>query len=149
MSPVPATTLHAPALAAIHAVAFPPGERWGADAMALQLALPGAYGWIDPAGGFVLARVAADESEILSLAVVPDRRGQGLGRALLEQATTTAAGRGARAMFLEVAAANGPARALYAAAGFGEVGRRPGYYPGGGDALVLRRPLTPGAAAGG
>jgi ribosomal-protein-alanine N-acetyltransferase len=46
-------------------------------------------------------------------------------------------------MFLEVAEANAAARALYAAAGFAEVGRRRRYYADGGDALVLRRGLSP------
>lgn len=149
MRPIAATPLHAAALAVVHAAAFPAGERWGADAMALQLALPGAFGWIDPLGGLVLARVAADEAEILSLAVAPALRGQGLGRALLEQAAATAAGCGAAAMFLEVSATNAAARRLYAAAGFAEVGRRARYYRGGADALVLRRALTPCGAAGG
>ena len=149
MSLVEATPLHAAALAAIHAAAFPPGERWRADAMALQLALPGAFGWIAPAGGLALARVAADEAELLTLAVAPALRGRGLGRALLERAAGTAAGRGAVALFLEVAAGNEVARRLYAAAGFDQVGRRAGYYPGGGDALVLRRALTPCEAASG
>ena len=110
--------------------------------MALQLALPGAFGWIAPAGGLALARVAADEAEILSLAVVPALRGRGLGRTLLEWAAATAAERGAGTLFLEVSAGNEAARRLYAAAGFAQVGRRVGYYPGGGDALVLRRTLT-------
>jgi ribosomal-protein-alanine N-acetyltransferase len=50
--------------------------------------------------------------------------------------------RGAAAMFLEVSDRNLPARALYAAAGFAEVGRRRRYYADGSDALVLRRGLA-------
>lgn len=138
----PATPLHAAALAAIHAACFVPSERWGQDAMALQLGLPGAFGLIDPRGAMVLARVAADEAEILTLAVAPALRRQGIGRALLEAAAAEAARRGALALFLEVAAANTSARALYAAAGFTQVGLRRRYYPGGIDALVLRRPLA-------
>ena len=61
----------AAALAAIHHAAFPPGERWGADAMALQLALPGVFALLHPQGGMVMARLAADEAEILTLAVHP------------------------------------------------------------------------------
>src|SRR5437763_170902 len=67
-----ADSAHAEALACIHSRAFPEGERWGADAMALQLGLPGAFGFIDAEGGMVLARVAADEAEILTLAVLPE-----------------------------------------------------------------------------
>jgi len=46
-----AAQAHAAALAAIHATAFPPAEAWGADAISLQLALPGAFGLIDERGG--------------------------------------------------------------------------------------------------
>ena len=189
---------HAAVMALIHAAAFPPAERWGPDAMALQLSLPGAYGFIclpplppgedrgegsgkrrsfphvnsaartrqcpsrlpPPSplpeeegaasnGGLILARVAADEAEILTLAVTPQARGRGLGRRLLQTALDHARTQGAASMFLEVSPANAPALALYARAGFAPVGRRPRYYPGGGDALVLRRPLSPGAAAAG
>ena len=58
-------------------------EAWSAAAIAAQLALPGTFGLIDPAGGMVLARVAADEAEILALAVAPPARRQGRGAALL------------------------------------------------------------------
>ena len=139
----PATPAHAAALAAIHAAAFPPGERWGPDAMALQLAQPGGFGFVAPAGGLVLARVAADEAEVLTLGVAPGARRAGLGRLLLRAAMAGAASRGAVSMVLEVAAGNAPAQALYAAAGFAAVGRRRRYYPNGADALVLRAPLIP------
>lgn len=139
--PVRATSAHAAAMAAIHAASFPPRERWGEDAMRLQLELPGAFGLIDARGGFVLARVAADEAEILSIAVMPKARRVGLGRTLLTAAIAEARARGAAAVFLEVAAANAAARALYAQAGFREVGTRPNYYPGGAAALVLRAAL--------
>ena len=138
-----ATPAHAAALALIHASAFPTGARWGAEAMALQLGLPGAFGWIDPAGGMALARVAADEAEVLTLAVAPQARRRGLARRLLAAVMAEAADRGARSMALEVAAGNEAGRALYEAAGFEPVGRRRGYYPGGEDALVLRAALTP------
>ncbi len=139
--PQDATVAHAAALAAIHAAAFPPSERWGADAMALQLGLHGAFGLIDARGGMVLARAAAGEAEILTFAVIPDQRRTGLGGALLRAAMARAAALGARAMFLEVAVGNAPARALYARHDFTEVGRRKRYYPDGSDALVLRAEL--------
>jgi [ribosomal protein S18]-alanine N-acetyltransferase len=128
---------HTRALAAIHASAFPRGARWSAEAFAAQLALPGVFGLIDPAGGIALARVTADEAEILTLAVSPAARRRGRGRLLLARAMARARAQGAQRMVLEVSAANEPARALYAAAGFAAVGRRPRYYPDGSDALVL------------
>jgi ribosomal-protein-alanine N-acetyltransferase len=146
---IDAAPAHAQAMGEIHAACFPPAERWGADAMALQLGQRGAFGLIDPAGGMLLARVAADEAEILTLAVVPAARRQRRASALLAAAAARAAAAGARAMFLEVAAANTPARSLYAAAGFVEVGRRRRYYANGSDALVLRRELTAAATEAG
>jgi [ribosomal protein S18]-alanine N-acetyltransferase len=137
-----ATQAHAPAMAAIHRAAFPPGEVWGEDVMTLQLGLAGAFGRLHPDGGMVLARVAADEADILTIAVLPDARRRGLGRALLLAAMEEAARRGAKLMFLEVGVANDAAGALYAACGFVQVGRRRGYYANGADALVMRARLT-------
>lgn len=144
----PAGPAHAAALAAIHAAAFPPGERWGAEVMALQLGQPGAFGRIDPRGGLILLRVAADEAEILTLAVDLARRRAGIGRALLASGVAEAGRRGALRLFLEVAEDNGPARALYAADGFAEIGRRRAYYPSAADALVMRRFIACGSTAG-
>jgi ribosomal-protein-alanine N-acetyltransferase len=140
---IPATIAHGPAMAAIHATAFGARQRWGADAMALQLGLPGAFGLLAGPDGFVLARVAADEAEILTLAVVPSARRQGLARQLLLGAIARAVQLGAAAILLEVAEANTAARALYAGLGFTQVGLRRGYYAQGMDALVLRLDLPP------
>ncbi|MEM1385492.1 MAG: GNAT family N-acetyltransferase [Pseudomonadota bacterium] len=100
--------------------------------------------------GVLLMRFASDEAEILTLAVILDARRQGLGRALLDRALSVARERGAARLFLEVRLGNRAARALYAAAGFAETGRRRDYYavPGGGreDALILVNPLVGDAA---
>jgi [ribosomal protein S18]-alanine N-acetyltransferase len=137
-----ATMLHAAAFAAIHATAFPPREAWGADAFALQLAMPGVFGLSHPSGGIILARVAADEAEVLTLAVAPAARRNGVASALLAAALATAREQGATAMVLEVAIGNAAARTLYDRAGFVEAGRRPRYYADGGDALILRARLA-------
>lgn len=148
MSPVPASPAYAAVLAALHALAFPPAERWGAASFAAQLALPGAFGLLLPDAGLVLARVAADEAEILTIGIVPPARRAGHGAALLRAAETQAAGAGARKMLLEVAADNTAARAMYRSAGYETVGRRARYYAHGADALVLAKDLSPGAATG-
>lgn len=144
-----ATPAHAAALAAVHAASFPVGEQWGADAMALQLSLPGGFGLIDPRGAMLLARSVADEAEILTLAVIPALRRLGLGRRLMERAAALAAAAGAAALFLEVSTSNAAAQALYTSCSFHPVGVRPRYYAGGADALVLRRALSRDAAATG
>ena len=94
--------------------------------------------------GFILSRLAADEAEILSVAVAQPRRGRGIATALLKRHLGRLAGLGARAVFLEVDEDNEPALRLYRRAGFREVGRRPGYYQqgSGNAALVLRRDLV-------
>ena len=96
--------------------------------------------------GFIVSRRAADEAEILSVAVARSWQGRGLARKLLDLHLRRLAGLGLRAVFLEVDEDNVPARKLYARAGFHDVGRRPGYYAQGRDkaaaALVLRRDLV-------
>ena len=143
----PATVAHGPALAAIHAAAYPPGEAWAPAAFAALLAAPATSGLIDPRGGLILISSVAGEAEILTLAVHPAARRSGLGRALLLAAIGGAAALGATAMFLEVSAINTPARSLYETSGFSPVGRRRRYYPDGSDALVMRRDITCAAAA--
>lgn len=130
-------------LAALHASAFP--APWDAAAFADLLGQAGVFAeTLDD--GFILIRVVADEAEILTLAVRPEARRRGLGARLVETGAARAAALGAARLFLEVAEDNAAARALYAAAGFAETGRRRGYYPreGGGrtDALILSLNLT-------
>ncbi len=138
------------AMAAMHAAAFPSGQAWDEAAIAALLGLPGCFGLVHRSGGMLLARVIAGEAELLTLAVAPSVRRRCIGATLLRRATAQAAAGGAAAMFLEVSAANAPARALYAASGFRPAGRRAQYYPDGSDALVLRAALTvPGGSAAG
>jgi ribosomal-protein-alanine N-acetyltransferase len=96
--------------------------------------------------GFILSRRAADEAEILSVAIARSARGRGLARRLLDLHLRRLAGLGVRAVFLEVEDDNTPARKLYARAGFQQAGHRPSYYIQGraqpAAALVLRRDLV-------
>ena len=135
-----ASAADVPALAALHAAAFPPGAAWNAETIATLLGMEGVVGLTAP-GGFILARRVLDEAEILTLAVHPDHRRQGLGEALVETAAVVTAAAGARVMFLEVAEDNQPAMALYAKAGFERAGRRRDYYAPGAHAWLLRRSL--------
>ncbi len=78
---------------------------------------------------FILVRAVADESEVLSLGTRASARRGGLARALVEAACVEAHRRGARRMFLDVAADNEAALGLYGRAGFAAAGRRKAYYP--------------------
>jgi ribosomal-protein-alanine N-acetyltransferase len=131
-------------MADLHATAFAPERGWSAQEFSDLLAQPHCHAYI-AAGGFALARILAGETELLTLAVSPDMRRRGRASALLAQWITAAAPL-ADTAFLEVAADNTAARALYARHAFAACGRRKGYYarPGGTavDALMMTRPLT-------
>ncbi|HLO77524.1 MAG TPA: GNAT family N-acetyltransferase [Magnetospirillum sp.] len=148
---VPAALVHADLLAGMHRICF--ADAWDADAMASLLTMPGAAGLIavdggslvpalEPPGpaGFVIWRAAGGEAEILTIAVLPPWRRAGLGRALLNHALDAVALVGAECMFLEAAADNISALALYEKSGFLRVGLRKAYY-GDKDAVVMRRDL--------
>ena len=95
--------------------------------------------------GFVLARRAADEGEILTVVVARAHRRSGLGWKLMDAVLRELHAARAQALFLEVDESNAPALALYRRLGFREVGRRPSYYDHAegkkSAALVMRRDL--------
>ncbi len=132
------------ALADLHAAAFAAPRPWSAAEFAALLADPATFHVSEP-GGFLLARTAAGEAELLTVAVDPARRRQGIGTALVAAFLERSAAAGAAEAFLEVGADNEAARSLYAAAGFTQAGLRRAYYRDAGgapvDALVLRRAL--------
>lgn len=130
---------HARVLAEMHRICF--AEPWDERAMADLLAMPGAFGILasdQVPHGFVLARTAFDEAEILTLLVLPPYRRKGMASTLLKSAMHHARDSGATTLFLEVAANNVGGRALYSALGFEQVGRRPDYYHHQVDALVMK-----------
>ncbi|MGB3386580.1 MAG: ribosomal protein S18-alanine N-acetyltransferase [Pseudaminobacter sp.] len=94
--------------------------------------------------GFVLARLAAGEGEILTVAVARSHRRQGIGWLLMDAVLRHLHGERAQSLFLEVDETNAAAIALYRRLGFHEVGQRPAYYSSSGGrtgALVMRRDL--------
>jgi ribosomal-protein-alanine N-acetyltransferase len=128
-------------LAALHAGAF--DTPWGEAEFAALLGQAGVFAASEP-GGFILIRQVADEAEILTLAVEPASRRQGIGRRVISAAAQAAARHGAARLFLEVAVDNKAAIALYEGCGFGRLGVRRGYYArrgGAVDALVLELDL--------
>lgn len=134
-------------MARLHASAFSFPRPWTETEISDLSRQPGVF-LITQAGGFVIGRIAADEAEVLTIAVHPDMQRRGIGRRLMAAFVRDAESRGAGVIHLEVAATNHPAIALYAACGFLEAGRRKGYYrvPGGApiDAIVLSRRPAPG-----
>lgn len=93
--------------------------------------------------GFLIARQAGDEAEILNLAVASDSRRSGVGGALLSVAFQSLRGRGVGRVFLEVRESNAAAIAFYAKHGFSKSGRREDYYRDPREsAIVMQRKLA-------
>jgi len=150
-----------PALTELERAAFP--EPWSRAGLAAFVGRPGALVLVGeaprranadrPAEGaappvaYGVWTIAADEAELLRLAVVPARRRQGLARALLAAAAGRLAAADCTTCFLEVRADNRSAIALYEGAGFHRIGRRRAYYGDGADALLyaasVGRPAPP------
>ena len=134
--------------AALHAEAFTPfGEHiWTRQDLAELMALPGVAGLLLQVdaqdAGFAVFQLAADEAELLTLAVRPAYRRRGGARRLLAAVIDHVRARGARALFLEVGVDNPAARRLYDSQGFRAVGERRAYYQRGqappADGIVMR-----------
>ncbi len=77
--------------------------------------------------GFVLSRLVLDEEELLLVAIVPEYRGKGLGKRLIERSAAASRDNGVVQVFLEMRA-NNPAERIYRAAGFEPIGMRKDYY---------------------
>lgn len=126
--------------------AFDPayGEAWNVRQITDALAIPSTRGLVvdeegkiigddspidgsRPAAGFVLTRQAADEEELLLIAVLPDFRQRGLGEGLIQTLFESARSRGTTRIFLEMRRGN-PAIHLYEKVGFKPIGERPNYY---------------------
>lgn len=94
----------------------------------------------DAAGGlagFAGLWLQLDEAHVVTVAVAPALRRNGLGRLLVHALLDLAMRYRMSVATLEVRATNVAARALYRAYGFYEVGERKGYYRDGGDALIM------------
>ena len=93
-----------------------------------------------PVAGYCSYRLVADELQVNNVAVRPDLRGRGYGRALMESALEHGRAVGALRALLEVRRSNLAAQRLYRSLGFTQIGQRPRYYSHPeDDALVLAR----------
>ncbi|HEY3145346.1 MAG TPA: GNAT family N-acetyltransferase [Dongiaceae bacterium] len=139
-------------LAELHAATFraPWDQRWSAQSFAEILAMPGAHGWLlseaEAPIGFMLVRFTLDEGEILLTGIVPAAQRRGHASRLMRVVLDAARAAGIARLFLEHAAGNEAAGALYGRFGFARIGRRRAYYErrGGGreDAITLRCELS-------
>lgn len=133
--------MNADGLADLHLRCFGSHPRpWTAAEIEDLLASPLNF-LVNAPQGFLIGRTVADEAELLTLAVAPEARRQGIARALMAEFYARAHARGARTAFLEVASGNASAFALYQAEGWAESGLRRNYYAPGIDAILMRRAL--------
>ncbi|MGB0900467.1 GNAT family N-acetyltransferase [Halocynthiibacter sp.] len=132
-------------LAQLHARCFETPRPWSAMEFANLLESRGII-FAGDTRGFILGRIAGPEAELLTIAVAPEARKTGIGRTLVAQYHDAMRDQGAEESFLEVAANNTAAIALYLGSGYTQTGKRPKYYttPDGQkqDALVFSRPLS-------
>lgn len=132
------------ALAALHARAMVVPGPWSAETIAGFINAPGAILVVEDAG-FALGRVTADEAELLTLAVDPVHRRVGAGERCLAAFELEARNQGATHAFLEVAATNDAALALYVKARWQKDGLRKAYYrakPSPIDAITMSKALN-------
>jgi ribosomal-protein-alanine N-acetyltransferase len=137
-------SVQAARLADLHKAAFP-DAAWSLADFTTFLSDP-TVTVISRDHGLAVIRTVLDEAELLTLGVVPSCQRSGVGSQLLAEALDAAQARGALRLYLEVAVDNMAARALYARAGFVQVGTRRAYYPRPGlpaaDAVLLQRALA-------
>jgi ribosomal-protein-alanine N-acetyltransferase len=98
--------------------------------------------------GYAAGRYVDDVADLQRVAVLPSARRHGIGARLTDQVVAAARAHGCERVLLEVAADNTAAIALYDRLEFREIDRRPRYYPGDVDALIMQRSATDGGAAG-
>lgn len=138
--------LEATDLAALHKASFETPRPWSCEDFAGLLSAPGVFLVTEDGPSFALGRVVLDEVELLTIAVPPNARRQGLGRKVLVAFEDRARALGAAHAFLEVSAVNPVAIALYQSQGWVQAGRRTNYYrtPDGThvDALILTKALN-------
>ncbi len=122
---------HAPEIAALERVCF--ADPWPEDLIGRWIAGGDKLFLVceDEAGavcGYISAQTVLDEGYVGNVAVAPEARRRGVGRELVSALARCAREKRLAFLTLEVREGNAPARALYAASGFTEVGRRKDYY---------------------
>lgn len=142
MQIIPMEKCHVAAVAELEKLCF--SMPWSENAVAGELKNPLAL-WLvavedDRVIGYAGSQTVLGEADMMNVAVSPEFRKKGVGRALVTSLVAALREREAYSLTLEVRASNGPAIALYNSLGFAQVGRRPNYYRNPKeDALILRK----------
>lgn len=121
------------------------GSPWTCEQFKQDLAaVHSHYLVLEPMAAFISYHQVMDEAEIFNLAVLPEKKGQGVGKYLLQTVIQSCQTAGVERIFLEVRVSNFPAQALYLRMGFETIGRRKNYYrhPQE-DALIMEKKVRP------
>ena len=134
----------APAIAELEKLCF--SDPWSEKSIASEVHNPLSYWLVAEQQGRVVGYVGSqsvlDAADMMNLAVAPDCRKKGIGRALVNALVDHLRANGVIALLLEVRVTNAQAISLYTKMGFVQVGRRPRYYRNPTeDALILRKEL--------
>ena len=142
---VPMQQSHIAQIAALEKRCF--ADPWSEASVRSELSNPLSFWLVAEEDGKLIGYVGSQsvppEADVMNLAVAPEWRNKGIGRALMTALIAQLHSRGITALFLEVRVGNAPAQNLYRSLGFVEAGRRPKYYVNPTeDALILRKELT-------
>ena len=138
----PMNASHVPQIAQLEKRCF--SDPWSEKSIASELENPLSVWLVAVDGGQLIGYVGSQtvlgETDMMNLAVAPEARRQGTGRALVLALVDALTEKGSHSLMLEVRVSNTPARTLYESLGFSQVGRRPKYYVNPKeDALILRK----------
>ena len=138
----PMNASHVPQIAQLEKRCF--SDHWSEKSIASELENPLSVWLVAVDGGQLIGYVGSQtvlgETDMMNLAVAPEARRQGTGRALVLALVDALTEKGSHSLMLEVRVSNTPAQKLYESLGFSQVGRRPKYYVNPReDALILRK----------
>ena len=138
----PMNASHVPQIAQLEKRCF--SDPWSEKSIASELENPLSLWLVAVDGGQLIGYVGSQtvlgETDMMNLAVAPEARRQGTGRALVLALVDALTEKGSHSLMLEVRVSNTPAQKLYESLGFSQVGRRPKYYVNPKeDALILRK----------
>ena len=138
----PMNASHVPQIAQLEKRCF--SDPWSEKSIASELENPLSVWLVAVDGGQLIGYVGSQtvlgETDMMNLAVAPEARRRGTGRALVLALVDALTEKGSHSLMLEVRVSNTPAQKLYESLGFSQVGRRPKYYVNPReDALILRK----------
>ena len=138
----PMNASHVPQIAQLEKRCF--SDPWSEKSIASELENPLSVWLVAVDGGQLIGYVGSQtvlgETDMMNLAVAPEARRQGTGRALVLALVDALTEKGSHSLMLEVRVSNTPAQKLYESLGFSQVGRRPKYCANPReDALILRQ----------